>query len=39
MSGRPGSTANTDLLSAADGPAPTFDVPEEVDEDETYEYR
>ena len=34
-----GSTANTDLLVAgADGPAPTFDVPEEVDEDETYEY-
>ena len=33
------STANTDLLIAgADGPAPTFDVPEEVDEDETYEY-
>ena len=32
-------TANTDLLIAgADGPAPTFDVPEEVDEDETYEY-
>ena len=34
-----GSTANTHLLIAgADGPAPTFDVPEEVDEDETYEY-
>ncbi len=34
-----GSTANTDLLiSGVDGPAPTFDVPEEVDEDETYEY-
>ena len=33
------STANTDLLIAgADGPTPTFDVPEEVDEDETYEY-
>ncbi len=32
-------TANTNLLIAgADGPAPTFDVPEEVDEDETYEY-
>ena len=34
-----GSTTNTDLLVAgADGPTPTFDVPEEVDEDETYEY-
>ncbi len=34
-----GATANTDLLvSGADGPTPTFDVPEEVDEDETYEY-
>ena len=34
-----GSTANTDLLIAGtDGPTPTFDVPEEVDEDETYEY-
>ena len=34
-----GSTANTDLLIAgADGPAPTFDVPEEVEKDETYEY-
>ena len=34
-----GSTANTDLLiSGVDDPAPTFDVPEEVDEDETYEY-
>ena len=34
-----GSTVNTDLLiSGTDGPAPTFDVPEEVDEDETYEY-
>ena len=33
------STANTDLLIAgADGPAPTFDVPEEVEKDETYEY-
>ena len=26
------------LVSGADGPTPTFDVPEEVDEDETYEY-
>ena len=33
-----GSTTDTALLSAADGPAPTFDVPGEVDEDETYEY-
>ena len=34
-----GSTTNTDLLvSGTDGPTPTFDVPEEVDEDETYEY-
>ena len=34
-----GSTTNTDLLvSGTDGPAPTFDVPEEVDSDETYEY-
>ena len=34
-----GATANTDLLvSGTDGPTPTFDVPEEVDEDETYEY-
>ena len=34
-----GSTSNTDLLvSGTDGPTPTFDVPEEVDEDETYEY-
>ena len=32
-------TANTDLLIAgADGPAPTFDVPEEVDATTTYEY-
>ena len=32
-------TSNTDLLvSGTDGPTPTFDVPEEVDEDETYEY-
>ena len=34
-----GTTTNTDLLiSGTDGPTPTFDVPEEVDEDETYEY-
>ena len=33
-----GGTANTDLLSATDGPAPTFLVPDEVDSDETYEY-
>ena len=34
-----GSTANTDLLIAGtDGPAPTFAVPDEVDEDEAYEY-
>ena len=34
-----GSTANTDLLvSGTDGPTPAFDMPEEVDEDETYEY-
>ncbi len=34
-----GTTSNTDLLvSATDGPTPTFDVPEEVDEDKTYEY-
>ena len=34
-----GSTANTDLLIAGtDGPTPTFDVPEEVDEEKTYEY-
>ena len=34
-----GSTTNTDLLvSGTDGPTPTFDVPEQVDEDETYEY-
>ncbi len=34
-----GGTANTDLLvSGTDGPTPTFDVPEEVDEDKTYEY-
>ncbi len=34
-----GTTTNTDLLvSGTNGPTPTFDVPEEVDEDETYEY-
>ena len=34
-----GTTTNTALLtSGADGPTPTFDVPGEVDEDETYEY-
>ncbi len=34
-----GTTSNTDLLvSGTDGPTPTFDVPEEVDEDKTYEY-
>ncbi len=33
-----GSTANTDLLTGTDGPAPTFLVPDEVDSDETYEY-
>ena len=33
-----GGTAETDLLSATDGPAPTFLVPDEVEEDETYEY-
>ena len=34
-----GSTANTDpLISGTNGPTPTFDVPEEVDEDKTYEY-
>ena len=34
-----GGTANTDLLIAGtDGPTPTFDVPEEVNEDEAYEY-
>ena len=32
-----GSTANTDpLISGTNGPTPTFDVPEEVDEDKTY---
>ncbi len=34
-----GSTANTDLLvSGTNGPSPTFDVPETVEADETYEY-
>ena len=33
-----GGTADTDLLSGADGPDPTFYVPDEVSEDETYEY-
>ena len=34
-----GGTANTDLLIAGtDGPSPTFAVPDEVEEDETYEY-
>ena len=34
-----GTTSNTDLLiSGTNGPTPTFDVPEEVDEDKTYEY-
>ena len=33
-----GATLNTDKLSGTDGPTPTFDVPEEVDSDETYEY-
>ena len=33
------STANTNLLtSGTDGPTPTFAVPDEVNEDETYEY-
>ena len=32
------STANTDQLSATDISSPTFYVPDEVDEDETYEY-
>ena len=32
------STANTDRLSATDISSPTFYVPDEVDEDETYEY-
>ncbi len=34
-----GATANTDLLSALDRASPTFYVPDEVDADETYEYR
>ena len=33
-----GGTVDTDLLSGADGPDPTFYVPDEVSEDETYEY-
>ncbi len=33
-----GDTPDTVLLSATDGPAPTFLVPDEVDSDETYEY-
>ena len=33
-----GDTPNTDLLSATDMASPAFAVPEEVDEDETYEY-
>ena len=33
-----GATADTGLLSATDGPAPTFAVPDEVSEDEIYEY-
>ena len=34
-----GSTANTDrLISGADGPAPTFSVPDALDETTTYEY-
>ena len=34
-----GTTANTALLTGdTNGPAPTFSVPEEVDEDKTYEY-
>ncbi len=34
-----GATANTDLLSATDIASPTFYVPDEVDANETYEYR
>ena len=34
-----GVTTDLDLLSAADILSPTFDVPAEVDQDETYEYR
>ena len=33
-----GGTADMSLLSAADNPSPTFYVPDEVSEDETYEY-
>ena len=33
-----GSTSDTSLLSSVDISSPTFHVPEEVDEDETYEY-
>ena len=33
-----GGTADTDLLSATDGPAPTFEVPDALDETTTYEY-
>ena len=33
-----GSTANTDLLTGTDIASPTFYVPDEVSEDETYEY-
>ncbi len=34
-----GSTADTGLLSAANVPSPTFATPDNVDADETYEYR
>ena len=35
-----GATANTDrLVAGTDGPMPVFDVPDMVDENETYEYR
>ncbi len=33
-----GSTANMGLLSATDIPSPTFNVPDQVDSDQTYEY-
>ena len=33
-----GDTQDTALLKGTDGPTPTFAVPDEVDEDETYEY-
>ena len=33
-----GATADTDLLSAVDGPAPVFSVPDNVSMDERYEY-